>query len=266
MVKIARITIYPFKSLDGLLLDQAELLPKGSLKQDRQFALTDEHGTIINAKRTDQIHRLESKFDLEHNQIWIKERKSEKFEKFDLTHDIPNLEKWFSHFFDQEINLIKNSEQGFPDDTESPGPTIISTGTLETIASWFGFTDLNEVRNRFRANIELNGCAPFWEDQLYADLKQAIQFQMGDMEWLGINPCARCVVPTRSPLTGEKLSGFQKTFAEYRKNNLPKDVSLSRWTHFYRLSVNTCPQRYFEGGTLKIGDEVKILGTESYLK
>jgi len=263
MVKIARICIYPFKSLDGMGVEQAELLTKGAIQHDRLFALKDHNGNFLNAKRSELFHLLEARYDLDHHHIEIKKRDQEQFERFDLKDDIPELEKWFSEYFKQELTLSRNSEEGFPDDTDSPGPTIISKATLETVAKWFEIPDLDEVRKRFRANIEIDGCEPFWEDQLYSELDHVVRFQMGEIEWLGVNPCARCVVPSRSSITGERMSAFQKRFANYRQENITENVSRSRWNHFYRLAVNTKPVHFFDGGTIKVGDELKILGPES---
>ena len=38
----------------------------------------------------------------------------------------------------------------------------------------------------------------------------SVPFQIGDVHWLGVNPCQRCVVPTRDSTSGELTAGFQK--------------------------------------------------------
>jgi len=63
MPRLARIVIYPVKSLDGLSVGEARVLPSGALEHDRQWALFDSHGKWINGKRTPQIHRLRSSID-----------------------------------------------------------------------------------------------------------------------------------------------------------------------------------------------------------
>ncbi len=41
MPRLARIVIYPVKSLDGVALEQARQLPSGALEHDRQWAIFD---------------------------------------------------------------------------------------------------------------------------------------------------------------------------------------------------------------------------------
>ncbi|MGD1920092.1 MAG: MOSC domain-containing protein, partial [Pleurocapsa sp.] len=78
---------------------------------------------------------------------------------------------------------------GFPDDTYSPGATIISTATLKEIASWYPELEIDDVRRRFRANIELGGVPAFWEDCLFADADSIVKFQVGGVVFMGVYPC-----------------------------------------------------------------------------
>jgi uncharacterized protein YcbX len=120
---------------------------------------------------------------------------------------------------------------------------------------------VDEVRDRFRANLEIDAAEPFWEDRLVAENLGMVRLQIGDAQLLGTNPCQRCPVPTRNPYSGEPLHGFAKTFAERRQETLPEWAPASRFDHFYRLAVNTRPVHAREC-TLRIGDEVRILGVE----
>lgn len=49
------------------------------------------------------------------------------------------------------------------------GPSVVSTATVETIASWFDGTRVESPRRRFRANFEISGVPAFWEDRLVGD-------------------------------------------------------------------------------------------------
>ena len=64
MPYLSRITIYPVKSLEGYDVDEATVLPGGALDYDRRFAIRDAAGKWVNGKRTDDVHRLRSSFDL----------------------------------------------------------------------------------------------------------------------------------------------------------------------------------------------------------
>ncbi|AFY74100.1 putative Fe-S protein [Synechococcus sp. PCC 7502] len=260
MPYLDKIFIYPIKSLDRVEVSEIEVLPSGALVGDRSYAMIDNSGQFVNAKRYPKIHLLRSQFDLKHKTVEIKIQGQDQNFYFDLSSDAgtKDLEEWMSGFFEFKVNLIKNLEMGFPDDTESPAPTITSTATLEMVQSWYGDLSLNEVRARFRANLELADVEPFWEDQLFARKGDNSKFQIGNVEFLGINPCARCVVPTRNPETGEVYPNFQKTFSKKRQELLPAWAERSQFNHFYRLTVNTRLSNLGDG-ILRKGDHITIL-------
>ncbi|HEY9761563.1 MAG TPA: MOSC N-terminal beta barrel domain-containing protein [Trichocoleus sp.] len=256
---LARIDLYPIKSLDGVSVTQAAVLPSGALKCDRTYALFDNHGAVINAKRTAKINGVRSHFsdDLASITLWVEGSKDKA--TFHLDNPCPDLEAWFSDYFQQPVSVQENLDLGFPDDTASPGPTVISTATLEAVASWYPDLSLDEVRRRFRANLEIDGVPPFWEDHLFGAEDETVAFQVGEMTFLGVNPCQRCIVPTRNSITGEGTSQFQKTFNQQRLATLPEWVDRSRFNHFYRLSVNTRLAPSQSNSVLSVGDGVQIL-------
>jgi uncharacterized protein YcbX len=207
----------------------------------------------MNGKRTPKVHLLRSRIDPNGRSVAFETPNMR--QSFQIDSDRPQLESWLSNFFGVSVTLVENTDSGFPDDTNAPGPTVISTATLREVASWFPGLGLDEARLRFRANLEIDGVEPFWEDRLYGEQGQIVQFEIGDTLFEGVNPCQRCVVPTRSPLSGEADSEFAKTFAERRQESLPEWVTRSRFDHYYRLAVNT---RGMGGGIMRLGDEVKI--------
>ncbi|GAA6620400.1 MOSC domain-containing protein [Scytonema sp. NUACC26] len=168
------------------------------------------------------------------------------------------VECWLDEFFGFPVEVKQNLETGFPDDTVSPGPTIISTATLEAIASWYPGLDVEEVRSRFRSNIEISGVPAFWEDRLFTEAEGTVNFQIGDVQFMGINPCQRCVVITRDSKTGVAYPNFQKTFVAQRRTSLPAWAERTRFNHFYRLAINTRLPVTEEGKTICIGDELRI--------
>ncbi len=257
---LSQIWIYPIKSLDGVMVDSAEILPAGALWGDRAFALVDRDGRWVNGKRDARIHRVRSRYapDLSTITLWIEGDTAE--HTFSLHPPAPDLGQWFSDYFQQAIALQYNPDGGFPDDTNAPGPTLISRATLETVAQWFHLS-LAETRRRFRTNLEIDGVPPFWEDHLFSETGNPVPFQIGQVMLLGINPCQRCIVPTRNSYGGEATPDFQKQFAELRRENLPEGVARSRFNHFYRLAVNTQIPSAFAGYCLTVHDPV-ILNIE----
>lgn len=261
MPHLAQIFIYPIKSLDGVAVTQAKILQSGALEYDREFAIVDEQGRFVNGKRNPKVHLLRSSFDLKARTVSLQIQDTEQTQVFHLDEERTELEVWLSHYFGKTVQLQQNIFQGFPDDTNAPGPTVISTATIETVAGWFSQMTTDEMRRRLRTNVELANVPPFWEDQLFGETDNIIQFQIGSIQFEGINPCQRCVVPTRNSITGAASPEFQKIFVAKRQESLPLGVAVSRFNHFYRLSVNTRIPASQADKILQIGNEVNIQGT-----
>ncbi|MDB5336094.1 MAG: hypothetical protein JWN70_1713 [Planctomycetaceae bacterium] len=262
MWTLGRIWIYPIKSLPGVEVARSLLLPAGNLQHDREFALVDDDGQVMNAKRTPEIHRIRANWDLVNWSVSLAEMSAVTGElsiesRYHLDHDRLALTDWFSSFFEMPLTLVQQPAGGFPDDTDSPGPTVVSTASLQTVANWFPELNSEEIRHRFRANLELDGGEPFGEDQLVPGTGQTLPFQIGEATLFGTNPCQRCVVPTRSPETGAVLSGFQKRFANRREAEFSSLSNRARFDHFYRLSVNTKVQ-HTQSQLIRVGDTVKV--------
>jgi uncharacterized protein YcbX len=261
MPKLAGINVFPFKALDAHSVAEARVLPSGALEGDRRFALVDERGDFINGKRTATIHRLRSRFDPAAMQLRLRVEGAADERSYHVFDEREALCDWLGNFFGIPVAIIENDAAGFPDDTLAPGPTITCTATLAAVAGWFPPLSVDETRARFRANLELDAEEAFWEDQLLAAGDRVVRFRIGDVELLGNNPCARCIVPTRHPRTGEPIHGFAKTFALKRRETLPPWTPADRFDHYYRLTINTRPTGT-SGGVLRVGDEVRILGVE----
>lgn len=256
MPHLAKILVYPIKSLDGVEVPQISLWEGGALAHDREFALLDEKGRFVNAKRTAEIHKIRTAFDLEARMITLWLEGSSAMQSFHLDGDRPALEGWFSDYLGFPITLAQNRHMGFPDDTESSGPTIVSVASLEAIATWFGIS-LEESRQRFRANLEIADTFAFWEDQIYDAAGEGIPFQIGDLELKSCHPCQRCIVPTRNPWTGDRTVDFQAKFNAHREAALPDGVPRSQFNHFYKLTLNTTVSPSEAGKVLRVGDWVR---------
>ena len=122
MPTLARILVYPIKSLDPIRVEHARVLASGALEFDRQWAIVDASGKFINGKRTPLVHRLRTSFDerIEHVTFQFEGRTA----SFHLSNELEALESWLSEVFGQSVRLLENAYGGFPDDTEAPGPTV----------------------------------------------------------------------------------------------------------------------------------------------
>ena len=233
---------------------------------------------------------MRSQFDLETNSLSLqiqgtdrvvretwhyKDGASSDFVRFNLVSEQQALCNWLEDYFGFPVEIKQNLEMGFPDDTVSPGATIVSTATLEAIADWYPELTTEDIRRRFRTNIEIAGVPAFWEDRLFTTPEQTVRetwhykdgassdfvkFKVGDVEFMGVNPCQRCVVVTRSPQTGQSYPKFQKTFIQQRKNTLPEWTERSRFNHYFRLAVNTRLAPSEAGKAIAVGDRVMVLG------
>ncbi|MBE9051341.1 MOSC N-terminal beta barrel domain-containing protein [Nostocales cyanobacterium LEGE 11386] len=258
MPYLAKILLYPIKSLDGVEVEQARVLTSGALEYDREFAIFDGQGKFVNGKRNGKIHLLRSQFDILNRTISLQIPQQDSPRMFDLDEEQPALAATLSDFLGFAVTLARNPVMGFPDDTHSPGPTVISTATLTEVASWFPGLSVDDMRRRIRANIEIGGVPPFWEDQLFSKPSDTVCLRVGDVSWFGVNPCQRCVVPTRNPDSGAAYPNFQKIFVQQRQATLPEWVDSSYFNHFYRLSVNTRLALSASEGILQIGNKIDI--------
>ena len=137
--------------------------------------------------------------------------------------------EWLSEVFGFNVLLQERADGGFPDDRDASGPTLVSTATLTEVGRWFGF-DLAESRQRFRVNLEIGDCDPFWEDTLASPARPELQPSLLDLP---------PVVPTRDSCTGIVTEHFRDAFEARRSRRMRADVDPGAWGTLYRLAVNT---------------------------
>jgi len=267
--RLVNIRLHPVKSLDPISVPEARISPSGGLALDRAWALYSVDGKWVNGKRTPAIHLIRASYTPDLRSVTLSvpgDRRGIPTRTFAFPEDYEDAAEWFSVYFEQQI-IVRYSENGFPDDTVASGPTIVSTASLQAVADWFppnsnGFpgVSVDEARMRFRATLEIDGVHAFWEDQLFGkDERSMVRFRIGEVQFEGSNPCARCPVPPRNPLTGENLDGFQKHFAQMRQAVLPVCAPRTRFDHFYRLSTNTRVAPSERGKLLHAGDALQLL-------
>ncbi|WP_404791014.1 MOSC domain-containing protein [Altericista sp. CCNU0014] len=260
---LSRIEMFPVKSLDGKVLQEAVLLPSGALKGDRQYAILDARGRFVNGKHDPLVHRLRATFSEDLTTITLGIQGFQQRETFSLAGDRAPLERWLSEYFDRPVTVRENTETGFPDDLNAPGPTLVTAATLKAVAEWFPNLDLAEIRRRFRTNLEVGETAAFWEERLYDKAKGSVPFRVGAVTLLGINPCQRCIVPTRDSSDGTADRGFQQQFVRHREAQLPPWADRERFDRFYKLAVNTRLAPDTQTRQIGVGDRVELLAGRS---
>jgi uncharacterized protein YcbX len=265
MPRLARITVYPIKSFDGVDLGEASFNSGGGLANDRRFAFRTDRGELINGKKFPKLHALRSRYSADFAGVEFT-LPDGTHETFSLAAGDDRLNRRMSEFLEVSVRLAEDAEVGFLDDLDSPGPTVISTASLETVASWYLDLPLDEVRRRFRANLEIADCPAFWEDRLFAEdaspqTRTVVPFRVGAVVLHGVNPCARCPVPTRDTQSGEPYPRFAQIFQSKRRETLPAWAPPTAFDHYYRLSVNTRLSPTSFGGRIAVGDEVELVAT-----
>ena len=254
---LGRIAIFPIKSLDGVAVEEVGITSGGILENDRVYAIVDNEGRFVNGKRTARVHQLRCSFDggIREVRLWQSGESSPAQFSLDET---GRIGQWMSDFFGFPVTLQHEPEKGFPDDRTAFGPTITSEGSLRAIQEWYPGVTLESIRRRFRTNLELCGGAAFCEDRLYGPPDELRAFQIGPVQFVGHNPCQRCVVPTRDPESGQPVPDFQKRFMQLRKEHLPEWANAQRFNHFYRFAVNTSILPGEAGKLLCAGDPVRF--------
>jgi uncharacterized protein YcbX len=258
---LRRITVYPIKSLDGCDVTESRVLPGGALEHDRRWAIFDGQGRVVNGKRTPAIHMIRAAFDEMLSTVNLSLDAGGSLassHRFQLPGDSSAVAEWLSEALGLKCRLVENADDGFPDDTLAPGPTLISTASLAAVAAWFPGLDLAEIRRRIRANLEFDAPEAYWEDGLADDGFEQPRFSIGTAVYRGRTICARCVVPTRDSQTGEAVAGFAREFAGRRAAELPAWSPAEQFNHFYRLAINTAPEWIEDGAVLRVGDKLVI--------
>ncbi|MFW5949103.1 MAG: MOSC domain-containing protein [Halolamina sp.] len=265
MARLERVRIYPVKGLDAVEVDAAETLDGGTLAGDREFALFDadagdvdgspHESGVFNAKHSDRFHELDTAYGPETATLTVDPTDGER-RQFDLDAERDAAGAWFSAFFDHDLVLRRDASLGFVD-RRGMGPSVISTATIETVASWFDGLSVENVRRRLRANVEVAGVPPFWEDRFVGD--DAPAFTVGGVRFEGVTPCARCVVPERDPETGEATPEFRDRFVEMRRETFPDWADEGAFDHLYTLMLIAQVAEGDRSQELTVGDDVAVV-------
>ncbi len=256
---LTQIRIHPIKSLDPIELKEVEV-GTGSLQHDREFALVSSDGRFVNGKRTGRVNELKATYDLPNYTVHLQPRTGEKVDSFDLLNEQPALEAYLTTFFGEPISLIRNQAGQLMDIPDVSGVTVISEASLRSLQKDLHDKTLENLRLRFRANIEFGGVEAFWEENLIGKPGIGIRFSISNVEMVGVSPRARCNVPPRDPMTGITDKSFVKQMMKSRSNSLPANSLIPAYGTPYQLTVNVHLPESQRGKWLRIGDPVKTIG------
>jgi uncharacterized protein YcbX len=286
MAHIERLRRYPVKGLDRAEADSVRISGSGTVAGDREFAMCEPTADRIetgeqmqtrayNGKQTDRFHDLRTAFDPETRTLTVDPNTGGRREFNLSTGDGREAAgEWFSGFIGDDVEFRRHEPPAFVDRPDA-GPSVISTATLENVASWFESMSVEGARRRLRANVEVGGVPAFWEDRFVGERDApdsraesgtvgtdapgfVVDGPDGEVRFEGVEPCARCVVPSRDPETGDPIPGFRERFIERRKATFPEWADRDAFPHFYTIMLISRVPEASRGQTVRVGDDVWV--------
>jgi uncharacterized protein YcbX len=239
MLTVSELYIYPVKSLGGIALPAASLTDRG-FEYDRRWMLVDENDRFLSQREMAAMAFL--KVSLYDGGLLVQNTsKSDSFYQIPfhpLTTETMIVSVWDDSCHAQCVSAEADawfSEQlgifcrlvYMPDSTlrqvdesyaHNKEITSFSDGYPLLIIGQASLDDLNGrlssplLMDRFRPNIVFTGGLPFQED----DMKE---FSIGDIQFFGVKPCARCTITTIDQQSAVKGKEPLKTLSTYRAKN-----------------------------------------------
>lgn len=238
-MRLSEIWIYPVKSLGGIRLTEANVEERG-LQHDRRWLIIDENNVFVTQRVFGQMALIDVALEANGLKIFLRNNPENNVivpyepgsgEQLSVTiwDDVVNAvavsdeaDAWLSAQLDKRVRLVM-----MPESTERKAdPKYASNGENVSFADGFPFLvisqasldDLNSRLEepismvRFRPNFVIAGTVPFEEDQWK-------RIRIGELDFEIVKPCARCVLTTVDPATGQKGPEPLKTLAGYRRVN-----------------------------------------------
>lgn len=233
--QISGIWIYPVKSLGGIRMSSAKVLPKG-LEHDRRWMLVDEQLRFMTQREYPAmaLFRLEyndNGFTIQYDGDSIQlpfEASSHEITATVWNDTVTVLEvslqhsEWFSNKLGTNCQLVafpENNQRNIDIAYAHNGEQVsLADGYPVLIIAQASLDDLNRRLNkpvpmdRFRPNLVFTGGEPYEEDS-WKD------FTIGNCCMAGIKPCGRCTIPTVDQQTGQKGTEPLATLSVYRRQN-----------------------------------------------
>ena len=266
-MKLTEINIYPIKSMGGISLKEATVLPAG-LQYDRRWLLLDGEGKFMTQRNLPEMARV--KFEWNENGF-IADYLGGNFGSINIPFAIPDtpifttqvwddqvtassmqgdINNWFAEVFKQKCQLVRIEENAVRKSTKGT-PDKISSFADITPFLIIGEASLNDLNSRletpipmsrFRPNFVFSDGRPFEEDDWH-------NYKIGGVRFKKYKKCGRCKVTTIDQETGVKMSEEPlETLGKYRKEDRQLNFGM----------------RAFLGdgqgeAVIKINDEVKIM-------
>ena len=268
MLTISQLFIYPVKSLSGISVSTSEVTNRG-LKYDRRWMIVDKNNQFLTLREYPKMALLN--VEINENGLTIKPRDNSEIPLLipfmPETDTLENViiwnatvqakpvineaDKWLSDILGGDCKLVY-----MPDESMRPVDTTSGyhpEGKFTSFADAYPFlllgeSSMNDLNarsekqfsiQRFRPNIVFSGGMPYQEDTIE-------NFTINDINFTGLENCARCKIPNVNPETGILGADNEplKTLSKYRLRN--KNIEFGR-------------NIVHDGtGIISIGDELKL--------
>ncbi|SOD97682.1 MOSC domain-containing protein [Spirosoma fluviale] len=272
---ISELYIYPIKSLGGISLTEAIVDGKG-FRHDRRFMLVEPDGTFMTQRTNHQMALLDVAIQGDTLRVWHRHHPDnvlelpmtvpevESVEDRETLHvtiwddkDVPALtvsdeaDRWFSGVLDKPCRLVF-----MPETTHRPvDPAYARQQDAVSFADGYPYLLIGQASldtlnqrlaepitmQRFRPNIVVDGSLPYEEDAWS-------QFRIGETDFYGVKPCARCVLTTIDPKTGQTGREPLRTLATYRQ-----------WKHKILFGQNVLTNLTGESVFLRVGQAIEVV-------
>lgn len=269
MLKLSEIWVYPVKSLGGIQLQESKVTDRG-LELDRRWLLVDDEGRFLSQREHSKLAlfrpeiagdslKITHKELLESIDVPLRPVFKDSDTKISVTvwddtidafEVSPVITDWFTKLLGFSARLVympDESERKLDPDYAITGNEITSFSDAYPflIIGQSSLDDLNGrlkekvPMNRFRPNFVFTDGAAFEEDSWR-------NFKIGNLSFVGVKPCDRCVMTTVDQEKGV-VSGKDplKTLAKYR--NFGNKVLFGQNVIGLEL------------GVVSVGDEIKVL-------
>lgn len=248
MIKVSNLFVYPIKSLGGYECSSSVVTDRG-LEFDRRWMLVDIDNRFISQREFPPLSLLSTKMG---NDVITVQHKTKPeininipiHQYTETTSSVriwddtvivntvnQEVDAWFSDILSRKCRLVymtdasqRMVETKYAHNSEITSLSdgypflIISKGSLDNLNSRLlktqDFVSLPLPMNRFRPNIVIEGCEPYYEDKMKS-------FFINDINFFGVKLCGRCVVTTINQDTAEKNEQTEplRTLATYRNFN-----------------------------------------------
>lgn len=274
-MNISALYLYPIKSLSGITVSEAVIEAKG-FEHDRRFMLVAPNrdggpSVFITQRTTPQMALIDVAIAGDQLHVWHRYRPSDVLNLplkpvSDTLIPLPvsiwddenvaavvvsdEADRWFTTVLGKPCRLVymPDSTRRPVDSTYArPGDTVsFADGYPYLLIGQASLDDLNRrlpepiTMQRFRPNIVVGGSAPYDEDTWQ-------HFRVGHYDFYGVKPCARCVLTTIDPATGERGREPLRTLTTYRQ-----------WKHKILFGQNVLPAASVSG-LLQVGQPVEVV-------